>query len=120
MKMLEYRTNPANYSTRRYVENDWLTNYEKHGYTMPPLNPDTDSDSATDGQELMGYELTWMETDGDDTIQHGPEIHHSNPTDPHNSYYDPSEGRYVWRDLDSDGISDYNETNYNETYLWLS
>jgi len=51
--------------------------------TTDPLNPDTDSDSATDGQELTGYELTWMETSDDNTIQHGPEIHHSNPTDPH-------------------------------------
>ncbi len=64
----------------------------------------------SDGQELMGYELTWMETDGDDTIQHGPITYHSNPTDPHSSYYDLSEGRYVWRNLDTDGISDYNET----------
>ncbi|MBA3046086.1 MAG: hypothetical protein FP824_07720 [Euryarchaeota archaeon] len=72
-----------------------------------PLNPDTDGDSANDGQEFFGYDLVWMSIGADGTVTE----HYENGT-----RSNPLDARNAWRDLDKDGISDYNETHYADAY----
>jgi len=82
-----------------------------------PLNPDTDGDSANDGQELFGYDLVWMSINPDGTVkEHYVNGTTSDPLDAFNYGYDSRKGWSEYRDLDTDGISDYNETHYGDIY----
>ena len=90
-----------------------------------PLNPDTDGDSANDGQELFGYDLVWMSIGAGGTVtQHDVKGTKSDPLDRLNIvWYNPNAG--IWqdtsakalpgRDLDTDGIPDYWESTANTT-----
>jgi hypothetical protein len=93
---------------KNHVGEDWNGNgiYDP-GQEPNPLSPDTDGDSANDGQELFGYDLVWMQTRSDGSVaQNDAKGTKSNPLDATNA----------WRDLDDDGISDYNETHYADAY----
>ncbi len=82
-----------------------------------PLNPDTDGDSANDGQEAVsGYKLIKMETRGQEIFDSEVPISASagKALDPFN--FELKNGKYQWRDVDDDGISDYNETHYDIAY----
>jgi hypothetical protein len=71
-----------------------------------PLSPDTDGDSANDGQEFFGYDLVWMSIGAGGTVtQHDVKGVKSDPVD----------GTNAWRDLDQDGISDWAESTANTT-----
>jgi hypothetical protein len=72
-----------------------------------PLSPDTDGDSANDGQELFGYDLVWMSIAADGSVA---ENHVKGVKS------DPLDGTNAWRDLDQDGITDWNETHYGTAY----
>ena len=87
----------------------------EQGVGTNPLNPDTDGDSANDGQEIFGYNLVWMNINADGNVtQNYVNGTTSNPLDAHNYGFDARTGKWGWRDLDMDGISDWNETRYSE------
>ena len=75
-----------------------------------PLDPDTDGDNVTDGKEINGYDLVWMETMSDGSVKdHKLRAVKSDPLDPTNG----------WRDTDGDGMPDYKEVHYEEFYPFI-
>ena len=88
-----------------------------------PLNPDTDGDSANDGQEIFGFKLTWMKQESDGKIKSTNVTDvKASPVDVKNYWLDTRKTPNVWemRDLDMDGISDYDETHYAEAYPFIT
>ena len=89
-----------------------------------PLNPDTDGDSANDGQEFFGYDLVWMSIAADGSVaeNHVKGVK-SDPLDARNVIWSSTTTgnkdtttTTQGRDLDGDGITDYNEVHYAEAY----
>ncbi len=62
-------------------DNDGLTNIEEYNYGTDPLNPDTDNDGLSDGDEIYIYFTDPMKADSDvDTYTDGQEL--TSCTDP--------------------------------------
>jgi outer membrane protein OmpA-like peptidoglycan-associated protein/opacity protein-like surface antigen len=78
-------------------DNDGLTNGEEQQLGTDPLNPDTDGDGISDGDEVLNYKTNPLKADSDgDGLSDGQEI---------NTYKtDPNKG-----DTDGDGLTDGEE-----------
>ncbi len=83
-----------------------------------PLNPDTDGDSANDGQEAVsGYDLIWMLTRGEG-VQDTKISILPNPALALDPYNRDTNGKP--RDIDGDGIGDWDESNPTVNYAWYT
>lgn len=113
------------YAIRDDTDNDGVLDAGETWFETNPLIPDTDGDSANDGQEIFGYNLVWMSIAADGTVaEHYVNGTTSDPLDFKNIvWYDPVSktikntiGNAIpGRDLDKDAIPDWCEATANTT-----
>ncbi|MEN0063144.1 MAG: hypothetical protein AAGA48_13395 [Myxococcota bacterium] len=85
------------------LDGDGLTDEEEEDLGSDPLDPDTDNDGLTDGDEVNEYDTDLLDPDTDDDgLTDGDEVneHDTDPLDP---------------DTDDDGLNDGDEVNEHDT-----